>query len=382
MKKVPRMIVAFDTRGEWGRSFLRGIANFAERYGPWDCDFTFVGPLASQDVQRINNADGLIAHVNTPKSSALVKRIKVPIVTVELGAPSHLPNVHCDPVGIGKIAAKHFIERGFRRFGFCAFSGTPSARARGKAFVEAVETAGYSCDLFNLIPEGSPSWKPEHAQLASWIKKLPKPVAIFCAGDARARSIATVCRDWGFPVPAQVAILGVDNDELLCRLCSPQLSSIDAGAQTVGFEAARLLQRAIHGHPTPPPVAVPPMRVIVRESSDVFAVEDPHVVTAMRFIRDHVPDGVNVKQLMQHLPVSRRKLELAFRKHLGRTLHEEILLAKFHRAVRLLVDEHLSLSQIAEQCGMTHPSRLNHLIREQTGMTPMQYRRKHQKKVL
>jgi len=379
MKRVPRIFIAFDTSRGWGREFLRGIATFAERHGPWDCDFTLVGPLSMGDVRRINTADGLIAHVNTPAATAILKRVKIPVVSLELGSTTRLPNVYSDPVAIGKMAADHFIERGFRNFAFCAFHGTPVAVIRGQAFVRALESNGYSCDWIALKPPRTRDfWRPEHLQLVSWIKKLPKPVAIFCIGDPRAREIANACRDAGAHVPSHVGILGVDNDELLCRLCSPQLSSVDAGATAVGYEAARILQRAINGHRPPPPVAIPPVRVVTRESSDFIAVDDPHVADAIRYIREHTREGVTVKQLMQHLPVCRRKLELGFRKLLGRTVHEEIVRARLHRATRLLVDGHLSLAHIARDCGLGHPSRLNNLLKIHTRMTPQQYRKAHQ----
>jgi LacI family transcriptional regulator len=379
MKRVPRIFIAFDTSRGWGRGFLQGIAAFAERYGPWDCDFTLVGPLRMGDVRRINAADGLIAHVNTRGTEAILKRVKVPVVSLELGSRLHLPNVYSDPAAIGQMAANHFIERGFRNFAFCAFQGTPVAVIRGQGFVRALESKGYSCEWRALKPPNTREfWRPDHLQLVSWIKKLPKPVAIFCIGDPRAREMANACRDAGAQVPSQVGILGIDNDELLCRLCSPQLSSIDAGATTVGYEAARILQRAINGHRPPPPIAVPPVRVIVRESSDFVPADDPNVAAAVRYIRQNTGDGINVKQLMQHLPVCRRKLELAFRKFLGRTIHEEMVQARLDRATRLLVDGQLSLARIAEECGMGHPSRLNHLLKDHTGLTPQQYRKAHQ----
>ena len=312
--------------------------------------------------------------------AAAVRRLKKPAVAVEMQASRNMPHVGADPVAIGCLAAKHLMERGFRRFAYCAFHGSLVAMVRGKAFVRSLKSSGYTCEWFKLRScRTAAEWRPDHAQLMTWVKKLPKPIAVFAVGDAAAREVAMACRDQKISIPGELAILGVDNDDLLCRLCSPQLSSIDTGSQTVGFEAARLLKRMLNGQKfLNYCVDIPPAGVVVRESSDVIAVEDPLVAEAVRYIADHLSEGVSVKQMVQHLPVSRRTLEMAFRSHLRRTVHEEIVLARLNRATRLLVDGQTSLAQIASQCGVGHRSRLNGLLKNNTGMTPIEYRRRHQ----
>jgi LacI family transcriptional regulator len=310
---------------------------------------------------------------------AVAKKLKVPLVTVGINSLPNVAHAYSDSAAVGRLAAKHFLERGFTHCAYCSFDGSLISQRREAEFVRAVESSGHHCHCLkpDQVRRGKRN-RPLHDQLVDWLKKLPKPIGIFCAGDVRALDINMACRDAEVSVPAQVAILGVGNDELLCRLCSPQLSSIDCGYRTIGFEAARLLKRLLDGHPVPPPVGIPPVRVVVRESSDVVAVGDPHVAAAVRFIRHHIHDGVNVKDLMKHIPVCRRKLELAFRTHLGRTLHQEITLAKLHRASWLLVESHRPLSQVAKACGMGHPSRLTHLFQKYTGMPPLKYRKMHQ----
>ena len=380
MKRHPKIIVAFDARWEWGRSILRGIAAFSEAYGPWDCDFTVVDSLRGADVLRINAADGLISRVDTPAGAAVVRRLRVPVVTVEDETLVKSPNVSSDAEAIGRMAAKHFAEQGLRRFAYYAWTGSTVSQRRGEAFIREVKRRGYTDESFAFQGRRQlKGWKPNLAHLNKWVKDLSKPVGIFCVGDGRAREVAIACEECKVSVPEEVAILGVSNDEFLCRLRRPQLSSIDPDGPKIGFEAARLLQRMLAGRRISlKPVIVPPLHVVVRQSSDLAAVGNPTISQAISFLRDQFAGGLNVKALVGPLAGSRRGLEMAFRRDLGHTIHEEIELTRFQRAAMFLVDGQMPVAQITELCGMVNPSQLSKMIRKHTGMTPLAYRREHQ----
>jgi LacI family transcriptional regulator len=308
--------------------------------------------------------------------------LKLPIVVAgnELRAGFH--QVRADPEAIGRLAAWHLLERGFREFAYYAFDGQPYARLKGMAFKKELARKGYGCAwLESTIARGPTSWWKGRRELISWVKKLPKPVGIFCTWDPVARAVAVACREAGVKVPGEAAILGVNNDELQCGLLNPQLSSIDGGAQRVGIEAASLLQRLMDGEKLAPRlVEVDSLRVVVRESTDILAVTDEHVAAAARQIQQELSDGVNVKQIVQRLGVGRRTLEMAFREHLGRTVHDEIVRMQLERATCLLSDGEMSLTNVAVACGFGYQSRLGNFFKKHMGVTPLEYRRAHVRK--
>lgn len=375
-----RVMVACNTRFAFGRDIVRGVAAYAERHGPWDCEFNLIDPFAKDTIRRAALADGLIIHTETKEVAEAAKRLRMPMVAVGV-APAGVvlpkaPRVCQDTEAVGILAAEHLMACGFRRFAYCAFHGSTTAILRGRAFVRALELSGFSCDWLQLKEQNRKnSWQTDHAQLVPWVKALPKPVAMFTVGDLPAREVAMACRAAGISVPHEVAIIGTDNDEFVGALCSPQLSSIDTDCYRVGFEAAGLLQRILQGEVVAPGVTlVPPKRVVVRESTDVVAVENQQVMAAVEYIRENLAHGISVKQLVKHIGVARRTLEVAFRRHLHRSVHSEVVRAQVHRVSQFLSRSDLSLARIAAECGMRHRSHLNKLFKKATGLTPLEYR--------
>jgi LacI family transcriptional regulator len=325
-------------------------------------------------------ADGVITRVFDTRSVQTFRRLKIPVVGVACAPQGTIPCVAQDHHAIGILAAEHLLERGFRRFAYCAYHGTDVSILRGKAFVEQLRQRGFDCDWFQF--PNYQGFRREHVVLKRWIRKLYKPVGIFCVGDIAARVVTLAARDVGVAVPGEVGVLGVDNDEMIVRLGSPQLSSIDTGCDRLGFEAARMLQRLMEGRTLRKSwITVAPVRVVMRESTDIVTVEDAHVAEAVKFIHEHLQEGVNVKQLVQRMPMSRRSLEVAFRRHLGRTIHQEIVRARLQMAARLLEDGVLPLVKVSDLCGMRNQSRLNKVFRAGMGMTPAEYRKTHARKV-
>jgi LacI family transcriptional regulator len=380
MKHAPRVIVAISTVQGWGRDCLRGAITFMRNNRAWDCRFCLMQDSVDQAIQTASAAEGMIidARLVTPP----VRRLKLPVVVAgdELRPGFH--QVRSDPTALGQLAARHLLERGLTHFAYYAFDGQPFARLKGEAFKQELKSKGYDCAWLEVKIAGAPgSWWKSRKELVTWVKKLPRPVGIFCTWDPVARTVAVACREAKIDVPREVAILGVNNDELQCGLFSPQLSSIDGGAQRVGFEAAHLLQRLMDGEKVAKSVTeVQPLRVVVRESTDILAVPDANIAAATRHIQQELSTGVNVKQIVQRLGIGRRTLEVAFRTHLGRTVHDEIIRLQLERATHLLSDGHLSLADVAMECGFGYQSRMGNFFKKHTGMTPLEYRRAHQRK--
>jgi LacI family transcriptional regulator len=279
-------------------------------------------------------------------------------------------------VAVAKLAADHLVERSFKRFGFVGFAGPIWSRQRQDAFVDQVKERGYECIVYDAPTRSRDAeWSREQVTLSEWLRSLPKPIGVMCCNDDRGRQVLEAARAGGVVVPEEVAVIGVDNDDLLCDLCDPPLSSVALNASRGGYEAAKLLDGLMSGRfKKPRTIMVEPTWVATRRSTDVLAIEDREVSQALRFIHDHVGRGVSVNELMQEQTISRRALEIRFRKAVGRSIHEEILHARVERAKRLLAETDWSNDRIAEMAGFASGSYMGQALRKALNMTPAQYR--------
>jgi len=275
------------------------------------------------------------------------------------------------------MAAEHFLNAGCTHFAYWGPSTHHHYIVRGRAFEHRLADAGFSCawapphlDLFdmNVPPPG----------LAEWIASLPKPVALFTCSDVTGRHAVDTCHHHGLRVPEQVAVLGVDNDELLCELAAVQLSSIAVPTERKGYEAARMLHRLMLGQSVKSPVIIQPTGVVTRRSSDL-RTRDPMVSRALDMILSQPSAPLAVEDLLEHLPISRRSLERRFRAALGRSPSAEIRRLRVERAQRLLEETDLTVTQIAAAAGVADITRRRRALRRQVGMTPSAYRRQMSK---
>ena len=273
---------------------------------------------------------------------------------VDLSAGRFAPNVpwvETDDVAIATLAAQHLRERGFKQFGYCGDPHFEWSRRRREAFHQLITQAGLPCFDFVAPPSAD-----EMPALIKWLNGLPKPIGIFACYDVRGQQILDACRDLTLAVPEEVGVLGVNNDELLCELAFPPLSSVTPNARRAGYEAAALLDRMMKGERVPPDeTRIPPLGICGRQSTDVLAVEDPNIAQALRFIREHACDPIDVNDVLRIVPLSRRVLEQRFAQLLNRTPHAEILSVRLNRAKQLISETKLSLGEIATRAGFEHP---------------------------
>jgi LacI family transcriptional regulator len=208
-----------------------------------------------------------------------------------------------------------------------------------------------------------------------WLKQLPKPVGLMGCYDIRAREVLDACMLAGLAVPDEVAVIGVDNDDLICELAEPRLSSVIPNAHRTGYEAAALLERMLAGERVPPGAyLIPPVGIVTRHSTDMLAVDDPHVAAALRFIRERACDGINVEDVVAAVPLSRRVLETRFKQLTSRTPHAEIQRVQIDRVKQLLTETELTLEAAAHRCGFRHSEYMSVVFKRITGMTPGRFR--------
>ena len=361
------------------RAVLRGIEAYAETRPHWVFAHISPGVRASQKLAPLE-LDGVIAHIFTNALAEALVGLRAPLVNVSaVLLDSTIPRVGVDDVRCGALAADHLIDRGFRHFAFVGHRDHAYSVGRETGFRQIIEAAGHRLACY-YEPRGRTFdplgrlWTLDE-NIHRWIRALPNPVGVFAPNDIWGEQLTEVCRQTGPRVPEDVAIIGVDNDDLFCRLARPSLSSIALPGGRVGYEAAALLDRMLAGA-VPPKQALllPPLGVVSRRSSDVVAVADPNLVAAVRFIREQGHRPLTAREVLRAVPISRRSLERRFRQELGRTLLQEIHRVHVERTRRLLADTDLPMPVVATRSGFSDAKQLSVRFRQATGLSPTTYR--------
>ncbi|MCU0748141.1 MAG: DNA-binding transcriptional regulator [Akkermansiaceae bacterium] len=385
-KSTPRVALLIESSRSYGRELLMGIAKYVRIHGPWSVEFEEGDP--GEHFPKWFGRwkwDGIIARVSTPDMAKVIRRTGVPVVDLSGSLPeSRFPRIRSDEKAVGRMAAEHLLERGFKHFAFCGFNGTDWSDLRRASFEERISEAGFACLVFeNPGPMKSFSLSDyeEHGErherdLMRWLQSLPKPCGLMACNDSRGRQVLNCCREVGVAVPDEVAVIGVDKDEIFCELSDLPLSSVILNTQQIGFEAAALLARLMAGESVESAsIVVQPMGVMARQSTDVLAIDDRHIATALKHIREHACDGLDVESLLRAVPLSRSVLERRFSQILGTSPKVEILRVRLDRVCRLLAESDLSLAEVAHKAGFEHPEYMSRLFKKKMGITPGEFRK-------
>lgn len=386
MSDTPRVALLIETARGYGRQMLRGIVRYARLHGPWGFyvtpgDFEQALPKMQQW-----GGTGIIARLETPRIAQAILDSDLPTIALDLSEkelePEHplsrLSEVSSDSVGAASMAAEHLLGRGFRHFAFVGIAGRVWSRRREVGFCRSITEAGYAVEVYEpLRARRHRVWEQEQPVLAEWLRRLPKPAGLMACNDDRGREVLEACRAAGVRVPEELAVIGVDNDELLCELADPPLSSVALNAEGVGYRAAALLDQMMRRRLRKPRYLVAePLHVVTRRSTDMIAIEDPDVAEAVGFIHDHATEFIQIEDVVRHVAISRRNLETRFREQVGRPPHAELQRIRLQRAIRFLAETDLSIPKIAEAVGYTTPSYFIQVFRKEHGTTPARYRRR------
>lgn len=376
------LITIVEVESAPGRSVLRGIGRYLRE--DRECRAAHIrtdtkGRGWVTDVKNMQPGT-IVARIGDHALVDALREAELPVIDIGGELPGlGFPVVGLDNPAIGRIMAEHLIERGFRRLAFVGMRGPQWAEDRRSGFIAAAAARG-----LDVAEQDSP-YDPLPLQLDSsvrirlqqWLRDLPKPVGIAACNDHTGRSILGQCRELDLAVPEDVAVLGVDNDDLICETSDPTLSSVVADHFRIGYEAALIAERLARGGAAPKKVLlIEPRRVVTRASTDSVAVDDPHVSAAMQIIRLHACDGIEVDDVVAKVPVSRSVLQRRFRTVLGRSIHDIIVDARVKRAKELLAETDLPLAAVAERSGITPQSYLNVVFKSHVGETPLSYRKR------
>jgi LacI family transcriptional regulator len=362
------------------RGILRGIRHYAETRPHW----VFNALVIEEGRRRSTSTsqpDGVIASINTPELANSMRRWPRPVVNVSAVVPDlRFPNVRVNNDLVGQLAAQHFLDRGLRHFAFVGQVGQLVSDEREVAFRKALAAGGHPLACYHdratrpFDPSGR-RWPLDRGVLR-WLRSLSKPIGILAQNDLWGMRLAEACRQIDMRVPEDVALLGVDNDDLYCELSRPTLSSVVLPSQRIGVEAAALLERLLEGAPPPAePILMPPVGIVTRRSTEVLAIDDADVVAAVRLIREsaHVP--LRASDVLKEVQLGRRTLERRFRQHLGRGVSEEIRRVHLERARRLLIETTAPMKSIAQQAGFSDFRHMAVVFRQELGMSPSKYRK-------
>lgn len=384
VKAAPKVALLVESSRSYGRELLRGIAQFARTRSRWSLlhqEMTIDMQLPSW--MREGALDGIIARVDA-RTIQPIRELGVPCVDVRCsGRFEGIPQVETDDCRVAEIAFEHLIERGFRRFAFCGYQHAHFSDTRRNSFEELVRKA--DCELSIFETPGQPgstlSFLEEaglvnEAPLSTWLKTLVPPTGLFACNDVRGQQVLNACRELEFAIPDDIAVVGVDDDDAICPLTDPPLSSVRPDAETVGYRAAEILNEMMSGKTKAMDSVeyVPPTGIIQRLSTQVNAVEDREVARVCRFIREHACNGIDVADVAEFTSLSRRQLERRFRMELNRTPRQIITGVQIAKVKQLLVETDLTLEQIAPLAGYSHKESLSAVFKRDVGMTPGNWR--------
>ena len=250
-------------------------------------------------------------------------------------------------------------------------------QARGVALLALAE-AGFETYFYQQKWSHRSMWGKEQEKIADWLRSLPKPIGLMACNDNLARLVLSACRIAKIDVPHEVSVIGVDNNELICRLATPSLSSIALSDENTGYEVAKLLDKLMAGKKVKPQVLLSqPTHVITRQSTDVMAIEDQQVIKAVQFIKENTQRMIQVSDVIDVVNVSRQTLERRFRKILNRPIYDEIKHTRIKLIAQMLLETNLSVFQIASKLGSSNPNHLARSFRQTMGISPTAYRKKY-----
>jgi LacI family transcriptional regulator len=382
MAEIPQVAVLVDTSRSYGRDIVRGIRRYVAEKGPWSLY------LESRDLRssfppwlKKWPGDGILARTVDAELLRHLKATRLPVIELRSTVLDHsFPFVGMDNLLVGRRVAQHVLERGFRHFACYVDTSERFLQERSQSYMSTLAEAGHTCSILQSRPGDALGlrWDRHQQRLADWLTSLEKPCAVFSCHDQIGFWLLDAARRAHIPVPEQVCVVSAENDKTLCETAWPPLSSLQLRGQQVGHRAAQLLDAWMrHGTRPPETTLIPPGEVIVRQSSDIVAVEDARIARALQFIRQHAATGIGVDDVARHAALSRSMLERRMKAAIGRSPGEEITRQRFAQVEQLLAQTDLTLDAIAEKAGFPHPQYMAGAFRKRHGITPGEYRRRN-----
>jgi LacI family transcriptional regulator len=382
MLASPHIVLLLGASRGFDRGLLSGIARYASLHGPWtfyrEPHAYFIRPdkISIQDLKSWK-ADGAVC---PSRRLDLIRPLRVPTVALDINDyQGEIPGVLSDDLTAGRLAADHLLGLGFQQFAFCGFESMRWSQDRCSAFCDTIAEAGFTVDIYRPLYRRTVSWAKEEPLVTEWLTGLPKPLGLFCANDDRSTNILESCRSLGYGVPEDIAVIGVDDDPLVCELANPPLSSVSMASDRAGYEVAELLHSMILGKVTMSGqrILASAVGVTARQSTDILMVRDADVRAALQFIRQNVARPIQVRDVVRATNLSHRTLNDRFHRACGSSILKQLTNSRIGHISRLLRETDLSVGEISRLVGFDSDHHFARYFCRATELTPQEYRRKH-----
>ncbi len=375
---MPKVVLLIESARAAGRALLCGIARYAHNHGPWSFYWEAGGLERFSGSFDKLDAEGVIMRDTDRLEEVLARGLPAVVVGHRHREIPDVANVVTGSHDIGRLGAEHLLSCGVRHFAFCGYTNCSWSDTRCGTFKHVVSLAHFDCAEFSIQAGATDSpWHDQREAIANWLRSLPRPVGLMACNDDLGHEVIAAAKLAGLSVPDDVAVIGVDNDEVVCGLTDPPLSSVAVNFERAGYEAAHVLAGLMKREAAPSRIIVSPTHVVPRRSTSLLAVEDPHLAKALRFIRDRVEESPSVEAVARAAAISRRALEKRFRDSLGRSVLDEIRRVRTDQIARLLVETELPVAQIAERLGFADVQHIARYFRSAKAVSPLAYRKMH-----
>ncbi len=382
-----KILLLIDYSSEFSRKLLRGLVQYSQDYGPW------IFYRLPSYYKILHGKQGVIEWVKDKKPDAIIaqwdhegsnllKNLEIPVILQNYRKRSdYFSNLTGDYIGTGRMAARYFIDKKFKNFAFYGNKGVVWSRERAEGFMQEVQHAGGNYFYFESEGLSESEWSNSHTNLDDWLISLPKPIALLACDDRFALEVSEICKINDIHIPDEISLLGVDNDELICNLSDPPISSILLEVEKGGYKAGRLIHQQIKERKNIPfNIVIDPVRIEERKSTDKYNIENKHILKIVHYIEENFNSDLPIETLTELVPLSRRNLEVKFKKELGTSIYQFILKYRIEYFANLLANTDRSLYDIALECGFNDSKNISRVFKKLKGLSPAEYRKQcHQK---
>jgi LacI family transcriptional regulator len=383
---VPRVIFLTDLSEEYAKNLLKGIVRYSKEHDPWVlCKMPF-SYRVEHEVEGVLQwakewkADGIIAQFYNTDQVGIFKKNGISAIAQDFKSRfTEIPNITGAHHQTGRMGADYFIRKGFKNFAFYGFKDIVWSSERCEGFRNEISKYDLDKHFYEYQnTELKELWYYESAPLVAWLKMLPKPIAMMACDDNQGQHIAEICKQCGLKIPEEIALLGVDNDEVICTLSDPPLSSINQAVEKGGYEAAELMDKMIRNPQKQyGDVVVHPTHIITRQSTDIFATTDKYISAVLKFIHQNTDKKLNIDQITRMAPLSRRLLENRFKQEIGLPIYSYIMNLRIEKFAHKLIETDAPIVEITHEMEFSDYKNIARLFKKIKGITPSEYRNKN-----
>jgi LacI family transcriptional regulator len=393
MKERIKIAFAHNNINHNTEGIMDGITEYIRAKGDWQLIIWPDNSIKSLQFLKKRGCKGAFVSTQTATKAKELFQLGIPVVALSTVQDMYnLPYISANSKLVSYMAAEYLMGKEFQNFAFFGLTQAKWSRDRFEHFAEYLGRKTHNVEVYRekeipILNDFTPFtrlWINQtvgtgQEELIHWLRELPKPVAILASCDIFACHLINVAKEANINMPDEVAILGVNNDNAVCNICDPPLSSIALNFKKAGYNAATLLDSIISGKETMHGqcVEITPTHVETRGSTDVYAIGDPDIIQAMKYIRQHSNKPLQVNEIANSVCMSKRSLQMRFHKAIGRSIHDEIVLAHFEIAKILLIETSLPIDEIAIRSGFHYTSNMRRAFKKITGMLPQKYRQQH-----